>query len=74
MYVQVFTEDILDRENIAQHPDGGPPLTAKVTYGLGIVQMLAPKPAKAFQDYADLASVYWFLKFNAKLTATLNAC
>ena len=49
----IFTEDILDREGIAQHHNSGPTVHAKVTYGPTIVQMLAPKPAKTFQDYPD---------------------
>ena len=45
-----FIEDILDREDIFHN--GGPTVNEKVTHGPAIVQMLAPKPAKASQDYA----------------------
>ena len=50
----IFKENILEREDIIQCLNSGPPVGEKVTkYGPAIVQMLAPKPAKSFQDYAD---------------------
>ena len=49
----VFPEDILNREDIVQHHNGGPIVNAKVTCGPAICQMLAPKHSKTFQDYAD---------------------
>ena len=38
----IFTQDILDREDIVQHRNDDPTVNAKVTYGPAIVQMVAP--------------------------------
>ena len=56
----VFTQDILDKEDIVKH-NGDPTLNANVTYSPAIVQMLAPKPAKTFHDYAEF--IFYFLFF-----------
>ena len=42
----VFTQDILDREDVVKYHNGSPTVNARVTYGPATVQMLAPKPAK----------------------------
>ena len=33
----VFTKDVLDRDDIVKHHNGGPMVNAKVTYGTAIV-------------------------------------
>ena len=55
----IFKENILEREDIIQCLNSGPPVGEKVTkYGPAIVQMLAPKPAKTYQDSADIFTPY----------------
>ena len=39
----VFTENILDREDIVQHNDGDTTVNVTVTHGSAIVQMPAPE-------------------------------
>ena len=52
----VFTQDILDREDVVKYHNGSPTVNARATYGPAIVQMLAPKPAKTLHDYAEYIS------------------
>ena len=49
----VFTEDMLDKEGVVKHHNGGPTVNAKVTYGPAFVQMLASKPVKTFHNYEE---------------------
>ena len=48
-----FANGMIFKEDIIQYHNSSQPVNAKVTFYPAIVQMLAPKPAKSFQDYAD---------------------
>ena len=57
-----FAEDIFDRICQTTNLDDYPTVDAKVLDGAAIVQMLIPKVAKTFQDYADNVFIPYILR------------